>query len=120
MPDKPEGQNPRIHGSPWFVHKPAVPYYKALPPSYPPPSHLLPFLNAPQAESTPSTCSTQFALLVVNKSLKSSTSISSHASSNPVSLKAAPSTRTRIPFTLFYFCFFFCACHILQGHWTGF
>ena len=85
MPDKPEGHNRRVCG----VHKPSVPYYKALPPTYPPTNHLLPCLNARQAESTPSTSSSQFALLAA--------STSSHVSSNPVSLKAAPSTRTKIP-----------------------
>ena len=51
-PEKREGHNPRVYGSPWFAHQPAAPYYKALPPSYPPPKHLLPSFNAPQDEST--------------------------------------------------------------------
>ena len=63
---------------------------RLLPPSYPPPSQLLPSLNAPHAECTSSTL---YPLLAVNKSLQSSTS----TSSAPVTLKAAPSTRTKIP-----------------------
>ena len=45
VPEKRGGHNPRIFTSPWFVHRPAVPYFRSLPPSGPPPSHLS--LNAP-------------------------------------------------------------------------
>ena len=38
MPDEARGHNPRVYGSPWFAHKPAVPYHKALLPSHPPPT----------------------------------------------------------------------------------
>ena len=50
MPDRRGGHIPRIYGSPWHVHRPAVPYYRALPLSHPPPSHVLPSLNAPQRD----------------------------------------------------------------------
>ena len=96
-PDKRGGHNPRIYGSPGFVHRPAVPYHRALAPSYPPPSHLLPSLSSPQEDFTHSSSTSQLGLLAVNKSLKTSTSSSSHAQSTSVSLKAAPSARTKVP-----------------------
>ena len=84
MPERRGGHNPRTYGSPWFVHCPAVPYKRALPPSYPPPSYLLPSLNAPQEDFTHSSSTSQLGLLAVNKSSKTSTSSSSHALSSPV------------------------------------
>ena len=52
MPNRRGGHNPRIYGPPWYVHQPAVPHYRALPPSHPPPSHLLPSLNVPKSDFT--------------------------------------------------------------------
>ena len=102
MPERRGGHNPRIYGSPWYVHRPAVPYSRALPepPSYPPPSHVLPSLNAPKCDFTLSNSTSTLPLLAVSKSLMSSTSTSSsheHAKSPAVTLKAAPSTRTKVP-----------------------
>ena len=91
MPEKRGGNNPRIFNTSWFVNRPAVPYYKALPPNHPPPSRLLPSLNAPQPDFTFSTSTSQLSLLAVNKSLMPSAStFFSLAKSAPVTLKAAP------------------------------
>ena len=107
MPNKKGGHNPKIYGPPWYVHQPAVPLYRALPPSYPPPSHLLRSLSAPpQSDFTLSSSTCSMPLLAVNKSLKSlppSSSTSSHEpakseKSPAVTLKAAPSSqRTKVP-----------------------
>ena len=101
MPQKRGGHNPKIYGSPWYVHQPIVPLYRAIPPSHPPPSHLLPSWNVQQSDFT---LSSSLPLLAVNKSLKSlppSSSTSSHEpamSEKPVTLKAAPSSqRTKVP-----------------------
>ena len=66
MPDRRGGQNPRIYGPPWYVHRPAVPYHRPLPTL----SHVLPSLNAPQSDFTLSTSTSTLPLLAVNKSLK--------------------------------------------------
>ena len=86
------------------MHQPIVPLYRAIPPSHPPPSHLLPSLNVQQSDFTLSSCTSSLPLLAVNKSLKSlppSSSTSSHEparSEKPVTLKAAPSSqRTKVP-----------------------
>ena len=107
MPNKKGGHNPKIYGSPWYVHQPAVPLYRALPPSYPPSSHLLPSLSVPkQSDFTLSSSTGSMPLLAVNKPLKSLPPSSSTSSQDParsekspaVILKAAPSSqRTKVP-----------------------
>ena len=52
MPERRGGHNPRIYGSPWYVRRPAVPYFRALHPSGHPPSHVLPSLNTPHCDFT--------------------------------------------------------------------
>ena len=75
-----------------------------VPPSHPPPSHLLPSLNAKPSDFTLSSSTSSLPLLAVSKSLKSlppSSSTSSHeaaGSERPVILKAAPgSQKTKVP-----------------------
>ena len=103
MPHKRAGHNPRIYGHPWYVQQPIVPLHRPVPPSHPPPSHLLPSLNVKESDFTFQSSTSSLPLLAVNKSLKSlppSSSTSSHAaeSERPVILKAAPgSQRTKVP-----------------------
>ena len=104
MPQKRAGHNPKIYGHPWYVQQPIVPLYRPVPPSHPPPSHLLPSLSPKQSDFTFQSSTGSLPLLAVNKSLKPlppSSSTSSHGASGsdkPVMLKAAPSSqRTKVP-----------------------
>ena len=103
MPQKRGGHNPKIYGHPWYVQQPIVPLHRPVPPSHPPPSHLLPSLNVRESDFTFQSSTSSLPLLAVNKSLRSlppSSSTSSHAaeSERPVILKAAPSSqRTKVP-----------------------
>ena len=103
MPQKRAGHNPKIYGHPWYVQQPIGPLHRPVPPSHPPPSHLLPSLNARESDFTFQSSTSSLPLLAVNKSLRSlppSSSTSSHAteSERPVILKAAPSSqRTKVP-----------------------
>ena len=91
MPQKRGGHNPpRIYGHPWYVQQPIVPLYCPVPPSHPPPSHLLPSLNAKESDFTFQSSTTSLPLLAVNKSLRSlppSSSTSSHAAESEGSAK---------------------------------
>ena len=103
MPHKRAGHNPKIYGYPWYVQQPIVPLHRPVPPSHPPPSHLLPSLSVKESDFTFQSSTSSLPLLAVNKSLKSlpaSASTSSHAAEpeRPVILKAAPgSQRTKVP-----------------------
>ena len=98
FPHKQSGHNPRIYGAPWHVHQPLVQYRRPVPPSHPPPSHLLPSLNLRQSDFTYESSSASLPLLAVNKSLKALPESSAAASERPVTLKAAPaSQRTKVP-----------------------
>ena len=67
LPPREQGHNPKIYGEPWNIERPFTPTRRSLPagpsqfpptpPSYPPPSHVLPSLGQP--------------LVAVNKSLAS-------------------------------------------------
>ena len=97
MPNKRSGHNPRIYGAPWNVHQPLVQYRRPVPPSHPPPSHMLPSLNMRESDFTYESSSTSLPLMAVNKSLKTLPEASTSASSErPVVLKAAPG-RTKVP-----------------------
>ena len=99
MPHKKSGHNPRIYGAPWHVHQPLVQYRRPVPPSHPPPSHMLPSLNIRESDFTYESSSASLPLLAVNKSLKALPESSTSAGSDkPVTLKAAPSSqRTKVP-----------------------
>ena len=97
MPHKRSGHNPRIYGAPWHVHQPLVQYRRPVPPSHPPPSHMLPSLNMRESDFTYESSSTSLPLMAVNKSLKTLPESSTSAGSErPVVLKAAPG-RTKVP-----------------------
>ena len=98
MPHKRSGHNPRIYGHPWNVHQPLVQYRRPVPPSHPPPSHMLPSLNVRDSEFTYESSSTSLPLMAVNKTLRALPDSSAAASEKPVILKAAPSSqRTKVP-----------------------
>ena len=97
MPNKRSGHNPRIYGAPWHVHQPLVQYRRPVPPSHPPPSHMLPSLNLRESDFTYESSTTSLPLMAVNKSLKTLPESSTSAGSErPVVLKAAPG-RTKVP-----------------------
>ena len=97
MPHKASGHNPRIYGAPWHVHQPLVQYRRPVPPSHPPPSHMLPSLNVRGSDFTYESSSTSLPLMAVNKSFKALPEASTSVGSDkPVILKAAPG-RTKVP-----------------------